>query len=119
MNCSYSIKFMTEQDVPYVKVSLFPGEAFIAEKPNIVWTLLGSCLAIIFHNKPCQFGAIAHAQLAQDSRMDHQCHAHCPHPCFSDTGEVYLKHHSSRRIVPDEQGKRIDRLPGFLLLGSS
>lgn len=75
---------MPEQSTQYTKVNLFPGEAFIAEKPSIIWTLLGSCLAIILHNKQHQFGAIAHAQLAQDSRIDHLCYAHCPNPCFSD-----------------------------------
>ena len=68
----------------YTKVNLFPGEAFIADEPSVVWTLLGSCLAIIFHNNQQQLGAIAHAQLAQDSRIDHECYAHCPNPCFSE-----------------------------------
>ena len=193
---------MTEQNVQYAKVSLFPGEVFIAEKPSVVWTLLGSCLAIIFHSIRHRVGAIAHSQLAQDFHMDQQCYAHCPHPCFSelsnanpftyvscsirhlvnaftergiapaeitvklfggaslihsqqggktvgelnieaahrmlegyelhiqskhiggdtgrtlyfysDTGEVFLKRHKSSRIIPDGQGKKIEKLPEFL-----
>ncbi len=33
---------------------------------------------------------------------------------YSDTGEIYLKRHKSSRVVPEEQGLKIDKLPGFL-----
>lgn len=61
----------------------------MADKPTEVWTLLGSCLAIIFHNPRLRLGAIAHAQLPEKSSYEaacsQKCSDYCPDPCYHDT----------------------------------
>ncbi len=42
---------------------LKPGELFLAEKPCIVSTLLGSCMAVTMTTRRARFGAICHALL--------------------------------------------------------
>lgn len=73
----------------YLKVYLYPGEFCLADKPTEVWTLLGSCLAIIFHHPARQIGAIAHAQLPDKSVYEgtcsQKCSDYCPDPCYHDT----------------------------------
>jgi chemotaxis protein CheD len=73
----------------YLKVYLHPGEVCIADNPTEVWTLLGSCLAIIFYHPHRQLGAIAHAQLPEKSLYEgscsQKCSDYCPKPCYHDT----------------------------------
>ncbi len=70
----------------HLRVYLRPGEYYLAEKPTEVWTVLGSCLAIIFYNPRLQIGAIAHAQLAEqcidNGNCSQQCSDFCPGPCY-------------------------------------
>lgn len=73
----------------YLKVYLQPGEFCLAEKPTEVWTILGSCLAIIFYNPRLRLAAIAHAQLAEKCLYDgnclQKCSDYCPSPCYHET----------------------------------
>lgn len=73
----------------HLKVYLKPGEFCLAEKPTEVWTILGSCLAIIFYNPRLQLGAIAHAQLAEkclyEGNCTQKCSDYCPGPCYHQT----------------------------------
>jgi chemotaxis protein CheD len=71
----------------YKRVDLHPGELYLAEKPTIVWTLLGSCLAVVFHNARLGISAICHAQLAEEKMHEYTCSDYCPHPCFMEAPE--------------------------------
>jgi chemotaxis protein CheD len=65
------------------RINLNPGDLYIAEKPAVVWTVLGSCIAIIFYNARLKIGAISHAQLAEERLRDSRCSDFCPHPCYA------------------------------------
>jgi chemotaxis protein CheD len=39
---------------------LNPGEVYITNKPKIIYTILGSCVAVIFFHKPSGISAISH-----------------------------------------------------------
>jgi chemotaxis protein CheD len=68
----------------YKKVDLLPGKLCIAEEPTVIWTLLGSCLSIVFHNQRLGVGAMCHAQLAEEWRQGDRCSDRCPNPCFTN-----------------------------------
>ncbi|GAK56868.1 probable chemoreceptor glutamine deamidase CheD 2 [Candidatus Vecturithrix granuli] len=61
----------------------------MTDKSTEVWTILGSCLAIIFYNPRLQLGAIAHAQLAEKCLYEgnclQKCSDYCPGPCYHET----------------------------------
>ncbi len=66
---------------------LKPGELFILEKPAVVSTVLGSCIAVTFYNRRLPLAAICHALLPRCQRhtyvnsindiLDRNC-ASCP-----------------------------------------
>ncbi|GAK49377.1 probable chemoreceptor glutamine deamidase CheD 2 [Candidatus Moduliflexus flocculans] len=74
---------MTNRAKEYQYVCLYPGEIYIAETPAIIWTVLGSCLAIVFHHHASGCGAICHAQLSELGLGTSQCSEACPNPCFA------------------------------------
>lgn len=64
---------------------LYGGEMFFEKEPTLVWTVLGSCVAICFHNKKRKIGAIFHAQLPQRKKdANSQCSEQCPVKCLQD-----------------------------------
>ena len=78
----------TTHNYEYEYVSLYPGELHIAETPTVIWTVLGSCLAIIFYHAPSCLGAIAHAQLGKPAYFGReQCSDACPNPCYADVSK--------------------------------
>lgn len=48
------------------------GELFIMEKPALVSTVLGSCIAVTLFNRRLGFAGICHALLPQCKRKDHK-----------------------------------------------
>lgn len=72
-----------DNDQREVKTHLGAGEVLIAEKPVVVWTVLGSCVAVILRAPSRHVSAICHAQLPSppDERLD--CVESCPHQCFA------------------------------------
>jgi len=58
------------------------GEVKILKNPDDnVWTILGSCLTVIFH-VPKRLSLICHAQMPSRSKYDTKCSDTCPNPCF-------------------------------------
>ena len=49
----------------WTKASVFlkPGELAVSEKPTLVSTVLGSCVAVTLYNRRRRYGAICHAML--------------------------------------------------------
>ena len=78
----------------YECVTLYPGELHIANMPTVIWTVVGSCLAIIFYHAPSRLGAIAHAQLGTPADFGGiSCSDTCPNPCFAKvSGENPFKY---------------------------
>ncbi len=54
---------------------------YLAKLPVLVWTVLGSCLGIVFHSRRLKIGAIAHAQLPCPKLEDIQCSVSCAEKC--------------------------------------
>ncbi len=67
------------------KVNLKGGEMYYADKPALVWTVLGSCLGIILYNNRLKVAAIAHAQLPEQNLGSTQCSVSCPVKCEEDS----------------------------------
>lgn len=67
----------------YPLIDLQPGNVHIAKEPTVVWTVLGSCVAIVFYNERLKIGAICHAQLAEKNHRDGVCSDCCPEPCYA------------------------------------
>lgn len=61
-------------------VYLKPGELYIAESPALVYTVLGSCVAVTMHSMRLSVGAICHAMLPEGG-------AHCEHSRPGRKGE--------------------------------
>jgi two-component system chemotaxis response regulator CheB len=45
------------------RVFILPGEYFISKQPNIISTLLGSCVSVCLHNPKLKFGGMNHFML--------------------------------------------------------
>jgi chemotaxis protein CheD len=56
------------------------GEVFLAKKPTAIRTILGSCVAVIFHVPRLKVSALCHAVLPEQN-ADGSCREFCPHPC--------------------------------------
>ena len=67
---------------------LLPGQLIISHNGEIIWTLLGSCLSIVFYNPRKQISAVCHAQLpSENSKLS--CANSCPEPCGMDEKEDF------------------------------
>jgi chemotaxis protein CheD len=56
------------------------GEVIVSEKKEeIIWTVLGSCISVIFHVEGV-VSIISHSQLPYNS-FNHECTEDCPQPC--------------------------------------
>ena len=80
-----------------VGINLMPGDLFIAEKPQVIKTLLGSCISVVMHNKRTKVSTISHAQLPNDGTTD-MCTTHCPVKCYRNAPDInmfkYVTHSS-------------------------
>ncbi|HNT68705.1 MAG TPA: chemotaxis protein CheD [Syntrophorhabdaceae bacterium] len=54
---------MTPYDVSLLNVYLKPGELHITEKPTIIATVLGSCVAVVMFNDRTNLAGMCHAML--------------------------------------------------------
>lgn len=64
--------YRTQLPVIYLK----PGEIYLAEKPTLVITVLGSCVSVTMFHRPSRVGAICHGLLPQ-CKSGELCHGHC------------------------------------------
>lgn len=67
-----------------VDIDLKPGDLFIAEKPAVIKTLLGSCVSVVMHNKRTGISTISHAQLPGENNCE-KCSVNCPVKCYRDS----------------------------------
>ncbi len=75
---------MNEADTYNKRFNLQIGDIFyIAEEPTIIWTILGSCVAVVFYNKRLKISAICHAQLPGEKLQGEQCSDNCPIRCMA------------------------------------
>ncbi len=51
------------------EVYLHPGESFVARKPAIIRTILGSCVGVTFWDARLGIGALSHSQLPRRPEM--------------------------------------------------
>lgn len=64
------------------EVSLALGAVMVAERPTIVRTVLGSCVAVILHVPRLAISALCHAQMPE-KRDERGCRAGCSKPCLA------------------------------------
>ncbi len=63
------------------KVILGIGEAYVAKEHCLVWTVLGSCVSVVFYVPSMKVSTICHAQLPTPTGLARPCDVECPHPC--------------------------------------
>ena len=63
------------------KTFLQIGKLIIAKQPTKIWTVLGSCVAVIIYSKHKKIGAMCHAQLPVRDWHGEPCSANCPNAC--------------------------------------
>jgi chemotaxis receptor (MCP) glutamine deamidase CheD len=57
------------------------GEVIVSDRiTEIVWTVLGSCISVIFH-VPKVVSVLCHAQLPFNGNFECNCSDNCPKPC--------------------------------------
>jgi len=65
------------------------GEIVISSKAEeIIWTVLGSCVSIIFHVKD-HISIMCHSQLPYCMDAHTKCFHTCPNPCFNDLDDTH------------------------------
>ncbi len=74
--------FDTINSGKYEQVNLKAGKLYIAKKPALIWTVLGSCISVFF-NKRLKIGAICHAKLVEENNKL-KCNDFCLHPCYKN-----------------------------------
>lgn len=62
---------------PYIKA----GEIKLVTNKDVVWTILGSCISIVFYSENLHEGLICHAQLPIQTASSISCEDECPKPC--------------------------------------
>ena len=81
MNIVHYESKITAENSGLQKIHLNIGEVYITQTPTIVWTILGSCIAIVFYNRRLQTGGICHAQLPEKRTHYDSCKKTCPIRC--------------------------------------
>ncbi len=66
------------------KMYLDGGKVLFTNVPTLVWTVLGSCVAIVMHHIPTHLSAICHAQMPDRNDQAVKCSEHCPKPCINN-----------------------------------
>jgi chemotaxis receptor (MCP) glutamine deamidase CheD len=63
------------------------GELKIIKRADeVVWTILGSCVSVVFHVRP-DLALICHAQYPAPRLYRNKCSDSCPRPCFTELNE--------------------------------
>ena len=62
------------------RVSLGMGDAVIVDRPSVIRTILGSCVAVILHVPRLRVSAVCHAQMPE-REAGLCCRDTCPQPC--------------------------------------
>ncbi len=63
------------------KMYLNPGDIVFTNEKVKIWTVLGSCVSIILHDRRTGYTGMTHAQLPEYSPCKGQCTESCPKPC--------------------------------------
>jgi len=93
------------------RLSLGLGAVIIADTPSIVRTVLGSCVAVIFHVPRLRLSALCHAQMPE-REGDLCCRSSCPKPCGSanaDANELRFVTCCIHYMLSDLQRRWVDR----------
>lgn len=65
----------------YPRINLKPGALHVATQPVHLWTILGSCLAVVLYSHKCRTGAMCHAQLPECKQECPMCAETCAAQC--------------------------------------
>jgi chemotaxis protein CheD len=80
MAMSQSFLLPTNATIPRINLGL--GEVVVVDQPTTVWTVLGSCVAVILRVPRLGMSAVCHAQLPEPPQeAGSSCVDGCPSPC--------------------------------------
>ena len=67
---------------PLPRFNLGVGDVVVVDHPAIIWTVLGTCVAVVLRVPRLALSAVCHAQLPEpDTRTGPSCLAGCPKQC--------------------------------------
>ncbi len=75
-------KLKTRTTVNLSKTFVQSGEIYISKKAELIWTVLGSCITVIFYIKSKGITLFSHAQLPSKNLMNDSCISSCSKPCY-------------------------------------
>jgi chemotaxis protein CheD len=65
------------------RINLGLGAAVVVDQPTTIWTVLGSCVAVVLHVPRLGLSGVCHAVLPEPhDRAGARCSESCPSPCF-------------------------------------
>jgi chemotaxis protein CheD len=64
-----------------IRINLGVGEAHVASTPSHIWTVLGSCVAVVLYVPQLRISAVCHALLPSPTNHSEPCEKSCPRPC--------------------------------------
>lgn len=71
----------TELAIPRINLGL--GAAVVVDQPTTIWTVLGSCVAVVLHVPRLGLSGVCHALLPEPhDKTGARCSESCPAPCF-------------------------------------
>ena len=70
--------------VIYERVFLKAGEVIIVQRPTRIHTILGSCVAVVFHHHRTGVSGICHAQLGEKKHKTATCTEVCSKKCLEN-----------------------------------
>jgi len=70
------------------RVVLLPGQLVISDKEEVVWTVLGSCVSIIFYSPQRKISGVSHALLPYEGTSS-TCRNGCPTPCSLEKDQQF------------------------------
>jgi chemotaxis protein CheD len=93
------------------RISLGLGAVVVVDKPAVVRTVLGSCVAVILHVPRLRLSAVCHAQMPE-RRAGVCCRDTCPQPCrdsFSDSNDLRYVTCCVRYMLNELRRRQVDK----------
>ena len=106
------------------KTFVTSGELHVSNEEEIIWTVLGSCITIIFYIESKKTTFFSHAPLPIQDFSKDACTENCPKPCFkiaNDTNEHKFVSCTARFMIDKLQKMRVAKndVKIYLLGGST
>ncbi len=74
------------------KVFVQSGEIYISKIDEIIWTVLGSCITVLFYSVKKKITIFSHAQLPSENFLNNACLESCVIPCYLEEKDKKFKY---------------------------